>query len=41
MQQLAGAEAMQDGDTHRAWARQFAEPAYRARLDTLLKELDR
>ncbi|WP_044273573.1 glycosyltransferase family 4 protein [Pseudomonas fluorescens] len=41
MQQLAGAEATQDGETHRAWARQFAEPAYRARLDTLLKELDR
>ncbi|WP_330211424.1 glycosyltransferase family 4 protein [Pseudomonas sp. AM4(2022)] len=41
MQQLAAADATQDGETQRAWARQFAAPAYRSRLDTLLKELDR
>lgn len=41
MQQLAAPETTVDPQTQRAWARQFAEPAYRSRLDTLLKELDR
>lgn len=41
MQQLAAPEATVDPQLQRAWARQFAEPAYRSRLDTLLKELDR
>ena len=41
MQQLATAGNTADAETQRAWARQFAEPAYRSRLDTLLKELDR
>jgi hypothetical protein len=32
-------EEKPDPETLRDWARQFAEPAYRQRLDTLLKGL--
>ncbi|AMS21253.1 glycosyl transferase family 1 [Pseudomonas synxantha] len=41
MRQLAAPEATVNPQPQIDWARQFAEPAYRSRLDTLLKELDR
>ena len=41
MRQLAAPGATLDPQPQIDWARQFAEPAYRSRLDTLLKELDR
>ncbi|WP_338476865.1 glycosyltransferase family 1 protein [Pseudomonas khavaziana] len=41
MRQLAAHGATLDPQPQIDWARQFAEPAYRSRLDTLLKELDR
>ncbi|KRP41658.1 Glycosyltransferase involved in cell wall bisynthesis [Pseudomonas libanensis] len=41
MRQLAAPGATVDPQPQIDWARQFAEPAYRSRLDTLLKELDR
>lgn len=41
MLDLAQAQTAVDPEPLREWARQFAEDAYRQRLDTLLKELNR
>lgn len=41
MVSLAAPGATVDPELQRTWARQFAEPAYRLRLDKLLKEMDR
>ncbi|MFO2466451.1 glycosyltransferase family 4 protein [Pseudomonas sp. 15FMM2] len=41
MASLAAPGIKVDPEPQRAWARRFAEPAYRLRLDTLLKELNR
>lgn len=41
MIELAQSDAVPDPEPLRVWARQFAEPAYRQRLDALLKELHR